>query len=70
MLNTILYRPGEVQMKHKELLAILFFALFSMTIAQPTVQDFTGTDIEGHRHTLFDYLDNDQSVVIHFTGSW
>lgn len=41
--------------------------------AQPTTEDFpnfTYTDIDGVEHTLYDYLDNDQIVMIDVFTTW
>lgn len=32
--------------------------------------DFTGTDIHGHVHNLFEYLDKGMHVWIHTTGKY
>lgn len=60
-------------MKNTYLLILL--ALFSLTSQAQlppgsTAPDFTVTDINGNSHHLYDYLDNGQTVVLHFFATW
>ncbi len=53
----------------KNLFFLLFLFSISVSFAQTSLTeavDFTVTDVEGHEHHLFDYLDNGKYVLIDF----
>lgn len=47
----------------------LFLSVFANQESR-TVPDFTGTDIHGETHNLYEILDAGQHVWIHFTGKF
>ncbi len=45
----------------------IFLFLSVVSSSAQTVSDFSGTDLEGTTHKLFEYLDAGKYVVIKFT---
>lgn len=52
------------------LLLVMVFSMASANQSSRTVPDFTGTDIHGETHSLYEILEGGQYVWIHFTGKF
>lgn len=56
----------------KQISMLMLLILLGDLVAQNITisPDFTGTDIHGNKHNLFEYLDKGMYVWIHTTGKY